>query len=70
MSKKVDRPNPVTMRLMLYNKEANRVRPVQMSTLVHALTCDPADFMISEVAGDPGHMCSQTVTQQVDPFPG
>lgn len=34
------------------------------------LTCDPADFMVSEVASDPGHMCSQTVTQQMDPFPG
>lgn len=69
MSKKVACVNPATMRGTLYNKEAN-LEPKQMPTSVHALTCDPADFMVSEVAGDPGHMCSQAVTQQVDPFPG
>lgn len=40
------------------------------STLLHVLTCYPADFMVGEVASDPGRMRSQTVTQQMDPFPG
>lgn len=37
---------------------------------LHVLTCDPADFTLCEVSGNPGHMRPQTVTQQMNPVPG
>lgn len=37
---------------------------------VNVLTCYPADFMATEVPGDPCNMRSQTVTQQVNLLPG
>lgn len=46
-----------------------RLTPAPIGWL-HLLTCDPADFIVCEAASDPSHMCSQAVTQQMDPFPG
>lgn len=48
---------------------ANRLT-APAALLRFALTCDPADFVVSELSGDPGHMRPQTVTQQMDPLPG
>lgn len=70
MSKKVESCYHATDVIEQGGGPLTRLQPTQMPTSVHALTCDPADFMVREVAGDPGHMCSQTVAQQVDPFPG
>lgn len=34
------------------------------------VTCDPADLMVGEISSNAGHMCSQTVSQKMNPLPG